>query len=665
MGLLNDVSQVQPAAYPGVRPTLPFRTWYWALVPLLTIVAYFTAVRVGFLKDDLQFLADARNYGFDLGRLVSQDAQLHYGLFYRPVGTVLTWRLGWQLWGANPFPYHLESVLIHAANALLVGLWLAQASGRRALGWLAGALFGVWPLHTEAVAWLSAQWDALAVLFGMLSLLLFTRWWRAPTPRRVVYLASLALYLLALYTKESMLPFIAMFAITAWYAGGGFSRRSFRRLGLALLPFFMALLGVLALRFAFWGQVGGYQWARSDFGEFLWDRLIEAVRLLVAPLNPAVVGAAAVQVTGVLTSLLLLAGLVFYGRQERRLLAMSGLWVLAALVPALNLRVSLVDMHNNRFLYLASIGFCMGVAALIYSAATSLTTLPMRRAAMAAIGVLILACIALTWAHLRPWHTLTVMVDELDRTMLSLVPPRRGGGAVWYVENRPFFYKGAPGVGLFFGYTRGESGGDVPDVVAVEDAPGAIKEVAAQQHDAFAMRFAPVTDPHFRLDYLTGITNETAPPTLSGPDNNLLVWDFTDCGQGALSRWKAANAEATCVPGDGLRLLPQSGNPQLLGPEVAIQPEAAAGPAIRLRAGVRYIGGAGGPAVQRWYWADGVEGGGFGSAQSRSMYAREDGGFHVYWTFLQASEVRGELRRLRFDPGQAVEVKWLAADAVP
>src|SRR5947208_2836998 len=144
----------------------PWRRWYWALLPLLALVAYATVLRVGFLSDDLTFAYRAASGGVDL-RLLLPDRSSD---FYRAVGELLTWRLGWLLFGYNPLPYHMIGLALHVCASLMLGLWLAEVTGRRSLGWLAGALFAVFPLHLEAVGWVAAQWDEWAALFGLLSL---------------------------------------------------------------------------------------------------------------------------------------------------------------------------------------------------------------------------------------------------------------------------------------------------------------------------------------------------------------------------------------------------------------------------------------------------------------------------------------------------------------
>jgi hypothetical protein len=416
-----------------------------------------------------------------------------------------------------------------------------------------------------------------------------------------------------------------------------------------------------------WGDVGGYRWAQTGFGAFLWDRLIEDARLLVAPINPSVVGAEAPQIAGVLATILLIGGFIAYGYRERRLLLAAGLWTLVALVPALNLRVSLSDMHNNRFLYLAAIGSCMGIAVLIYTAISSVANVPLRRVGLILVGAFLVSCSALTWVHLRPWHAVTVMIDELDRSMLRLMPPRHGGGLAWYVEDGPFYYKGAPAPGLFLGATRGASNGDVPELIAVESAVDAVQEVAKDTRDAYTIQFAPVTsEPQFRLDFLAGITNETEPPSATGAGNNLMLWDFTGCDDAVLSNWSAIQARVTCAPGTGLKVQPETNDPQLLGPAVAVSSARTGDQYVRLRAAVRYPPGSElGQVSQKWYWA--TEGGDFREEQSSILYGRQDVKPHVYWTFLQARDLPGGIKQLRWDPIDGlgeVEIRWIAIDSV-
>ena len=120
-----------------------WHAWYWLAVPVLAAGAYLRVLGVGFLSDDLILLYQAQQGGIDPQVFVPQP---HWFL-YRPLGVMLIWQVGWQLWGFSALPFHIQGLLLHAGVSLLIGLWLATVTGKRGLGWLAGSLFALFPLH--------------------------------------------------------------------------------------------------------------------------------------------------------------------------------------------------------------------------------------------------------------------------------------------------------------------------------------------------------------------------------------------------------------------------------------------------------------------------------------------------------------------------------------
>jgi protein O-mannosyl-transferase len=89
-----------------------------------------------------------------------------------------------SLFGFKPSGYHITNTLLHVANALLLYLALAAATGARAKSAVVAALFALHPLHVESVAWISERKDVLSTFFGFLSLFCYVRyatrgrWWR-------------------------------------------------------------------------------------------------------------------------------------------------------------------------------------------------------------------------------------------------------------------------------------------------------------------------------------------------------------------------------------------------------------------------------------------------------------------------------------------------------
>jgi protein O-mannosyl-transferase len=80
----------------------------------------------------------------------------------------LTWlshALDYQLFALNTVGHHLDSVLIHALNAVLLFLLLAWATGRVEPSLLVAALFAWHPINVESVAWVAERKNVLSTLF--------------------------------------------------------------------------------------------------------------------------------------------------------------------------------------------------------------------------------------------------------------------------------------------------------------------------------------------------------------------------------------------------------------------------------------------------------------------------------------------------------------------
>ena len=81
-----------------------------------------------------------------------------------------------QLYGLNPAGHHLTNLLFHAANAVLLFLWLRSLTAAFWRSAFVAALFAVHPLHVESVAWVAERKDVLCAFFGLLSLWAYTRY---------------------------------------------------------------------------------------------------------------------------------------------------------------------------------------------------------------------------------------------------------------------------------------------------------------------------------------------------------------------------------------------------------------------------------------------------------------------------------------------------------
>jgi len=163
----------------------------------------------------------------------------------------LTLYIDQVIWGVKAiWGWHLTSVLLHALNVVLVAV-IARPLGR--VGSTVAALaFGLHPILTEPVGWISSRFDILVSLFLLLSVWLFARRYQR---------LSAAVFFLALLSKEMALTF--PFLIVGWLL---FQRRAVKE----SVWHWVALLVYLAYRFFALSGFGGRSDWSPDFMSLLW-----------------------------------------------------------------------------------------------------------------------------------------------------------------------------------------------------------------------------------------------------------------------------------------------------------------------------------------------------------------------------------------------------------
>ncbi|MEK6876444.1 MAG: tetratricopeptide repeat protein, partial [Nanoarchaeota archaeon] len=232
------------------------------LIALLGFACYFNALTSPFIWDDVGLVSnnylikDAKYIGkiflTDLFNLQSEGCN-----FYRPM-QALSYMLDYQIWGLNPFGYHLTNVILHVLNAILVYLLLMnimlQATGyrlqakslqlgacsleRNYIPFLTALFWVAHPIHVEAVTYIAGRADILLGLFLFLALILFIRGF---------YLLSLFSFIFALLSKE--LGLIFPFLLLIYGFGYKLPLSEKRPPGIFVyLTFFLASIGYLYAR---------------------------------------------------------------------------------------------------------------------------------------------------------------------------------------------------------------------------------------------------------------------------------------------------------------------------------------------------------------------------------------------------------------------------------
>ncbi|MCH2171110.1 tetratricopeptide repeat protein [Myxococcota bacterium] len=225
----------------------------------------------GFLNwDDIHLLLNnTAIHDFDVAGILTQ-----YTLgIYHPV-TLFSLAIEHAGFGLDPFIYHLDNLLLHAGNSVLVAVFLRRTL--RDTGWLSfavGALFAVHPLHVEPVAWVSQRKELLSCLFVLSGLIAYIDWIDQRRVRN--YLASVVLLALALLSKPMAMTTPVLMLLIDHYRGRKFTAKR----GIEKLPFFaMAIAtGWISLRTQAPDLIEPFQIHQMD----LFDRILVAGEALL------------------------------------------------------------------------------------------------------------------------------------------------------------------------------------------------------------------------------------------------------------------------------------------------------------------------------------------------------------------------------------------------
>jgi tetratricopeptide (TPR) repeat protein len=362
----------------------------------------------------------------------------------------LTWishALDCQLFQLSPRGHHYTSLLLHAANVVLLFLLLVGVTRSTGRSMMVAALFAVHPLNVESVAWVAERKNVLAMLFFLLTVYGYA--WYARQPGLVRYLMVAVLFAMGLMSKPMVitLPFVLLLldywplgrmypyqAAQARTGGSEYSPQPMRRLWLEKVPLFALSAGSAILTMAAQKAGGAVSFNAAQAPLLRLENAIVCYSLYIVkafwPGRLAVLYPYphAVQLLKVLASglfLVTVTALVIKYRKHRYL-PVGWFWYLGTMVPM----IGLVQVGNqamaDRYAYLPLLGiFVMvvwGVADLARVEHTAPEAAGLHRAspkfvgAVAVSAVTVLALAAMTRAQLSYWdddlrlwtHTLSV-----------------------------------------------------------------------------------------------------------------------------------------------------------------------------------------------------------------------------------------------------------------
>ena len=207
----------QPPATPALFNAPQKRTLILCLLlALATLALYNPVTHAPFLNyDDPIYVTDNPQVRAGLSwNTIVWTFRTPKDLDWHPI-TWLSFALDAQLFGMNPAGYHFTNVALHAANAVLLFLILASATGFVWRSLAVAALFALHPLNVESVAWVAERKNVLSMFFCLVALAAYG--WYARRPGIARYLAVTLAYTLSLMSKAQAITFpFALLLLDYW-----------------------------------------------------------------------------------------------------------------------------------------------------------------------------------------------------------------------------------------------------------------------------------------------------------------------------------------------------------------------------------------------------------------------------------------------------------------
>lgn len=154
------------------------RGFLFLLLAFITLGIYYPSIFAGATSiDDVQMITGFMNIErLDLKSLFLPGTS---GYYYRPLLAV-TFVVDNIFWGMHESFMHLENVIFHLINVILVFLIAERVAIRyqiegKTVPLCAAIIFAVHPINTESVNWISGRTDLLAGIFILLSILLLLK----------------------------------------------------------------------------------------------------------------------------------------------------------------------------------------------------------------------------------------------------------------------------------------------------------------------------------------------------------------------------------------------------------------------------------------------------------------------------------------------------------
>ena len=410
----------------------------YLIIPLLLLVflAYYPILNSDFTNYDDSSYVTSNNHV--KSGLSTQSIKWAFSTFYSYNWHPLTWishMLDVELFGLDPMWHHLNNLLLHIVNTLLLFALFEKLTGATWKSLCLAGLFALHPLHVESVAWVAERKDVLSTFFLFLAMLTYLEYTRIP--KGVTYGLCTLLFILGLMAKPMLVTFPFVLLLMDYWplkrlhrgisdidrANGLSPKMSLPYLVLEKVPLLLIAIGssiVTYLAQKKGGAVYGDSSLIVNAGQALVSYVKYALKMLwpsklaaFYPYNPA--ATSGWQIVLAIISLLIVSALVIHMAKRFPYLAAGWLWYLITFLPVIGfVRIGQHAMAD-RYTYIPLVGLFVVVVWGIEDLAKRLHT---GRAVLAGLMIVVFTlCSVLTNQQTKKWHdSVTLFSHALEVT---------------------------------------------------------------------------------------------------------------------------------------------------------------------------------------------------------------------------------------------------------
>lgn len=378
--------------------------WICILLVALVVVIYGQTVRHDFINyDDDSYVTENVHVlnGLNWADVKWAFTTGHTG-YAHPV-TWLTHQLDAQLYGTWAGGHHLNSLILHAINAVLAFLFFWRTTQKLWPSAFVAAVFAIHPLHVESVAWVAERKDVLSGFFFLLTIHAYARYAARPQPSR--YALALGLFALGILSKPMLvtvpcllllLDYWPLRRIKDWQPAVQTPQFPVSRLILEKMPFAIVTIAWSATTYILQGEYGalaedklrfGMRAANAfvSYGTYLWNTVSTSGLALFYP-YPRTIPAGTVLISVVVTALISILCVARWRKSPS--LFVGWFWFVGMLVPVIGLVQFGEQARADRYTYLPHIGLCVFITWGILELSANW---PRRREILTSIGLFVIA----------------------------------------------------------------------------------------------------------------------------------------------------------------------------------------------------------------------------------------------------------------------------------